>query len=209
MATALTSLTDFSHIMVFSINIKSYRAAEGDFPQEETLRFTDSVRTFVDEQGFTYTPLGPMVSVGQTTSNIQVGDDSFTFAISGIPQIRVREIINSDIKGSGVLVQRIFFSNSGTQITDLDYGFGLGNAGRFYGYVNNYSIEDVIDPRSRSSTITITFECNSISTVLKRSIRGLRTNPKDLRYLTNDQDFSFDRVPILAGENIIFGEPDK
>lgn len=208
MATALTSLTDFAHIMAFKINIKKYRAAEGDFPQEETLRFTDSIRTFVDEQGFTYTPLGPLVSIGDTTSNIQVSDDTFTFSISGLPQLAVREVINSEIKGSFVLVQRVFFTNSGTQITDLDYGFGLGNAGRFQGYINNYSIEDSIDPYSRNSAIRINFECNSVSSIYKRTTRGLRTNPKDLRYLTNDQDVSFDRVPILAGENIVFGEPE-
>lgn len=209
MATALTSLTDFAHIMVFSINIKKYRLNENDFPQEETLRFTDSVRTFVDEGGYTYTPLGPLVSIGQTSSDIQVKDDSFTFSISGVPQNRVKEIINSEVKGSRVLVQRVFFTTSGTQILDLDYGFGLGNAGRFYGYINNYSIEDNIDPVSRTSTITINFECNSASTVLKRHTAGLRTNPKDLRFLTNDQDVSFDRVPIIAGENIVFGEPDQ
>jgi hypothetical protein len=208
MTTALTSLTDIAHVILFSINIKRYRVNEGDFPQEETLRFTDSVRTFVDEQGFTYTPLGPLVAIGPTSSDIQVKDDSFTFSISGVPQIRVKEIINSEIKGSRVNVQRVFFETDGTQIVDLDYGFGLGNAGRFQGYINNYSIEDNIDPRNRTSTITINFECNSISTILKRSTRGLRTNPRDLRAITSPPDASFDRVPLLSGENFVWGKPD-
>jgi hypothetical protein len=207
LTTAIDNIDDFTHIMFFVITVAKYRTNDTDVFQQETLAFSDSFRTFTDANGVVYQPLGPLISISETASEIQIKDNSLTFSIAGIPDIRVKEIINSEIKGSRIEIQRQFWDNSGNQITDLDIGV-LGNVGRFFGYINNYSIVDDIDPLNKSSTVRINFECNSLTNILKRTVRGLRTNPKDLRYLTNDQDESFDRVPILAGENFIFGVPE-
>lgn len=204
MTTALSSLDHITSILAFEIYIPRYRTSATAFPTEQTLRFNDSVYNLTIN-GETSYGAGPLLTLSSTVSEIRPNSDDFSFTLSGIPQDRIKEVIHSEIKGSEVRVSRVFcYPGTKQIITDLDLSTG-GTVGRYRGRVSVYSIEDTIDPLTGESSIVITFECNSQISLLKNLVRGMRTNPVDLRYLTSDVDVSFDRVPNLKYANISWG----
>ena len=122
--------------------------------------------------------------------------------ISGIPNENVQEILYSDIKGSPISVYRVIFDSNTGDILAI-----TGNpAGRFFGYVNNYSIQNEIDVIELAGTTTVSFECGSFVNLLNTFVNGRRTNPVDQKEFFPG-DTSFDRVPNLVGSNYNFGAP--
>ena len=79
-------------------------------------------------------------------------------------------------------------------------------AGRFRGYVNNYSLQEEWDNQTRTATNTIVLQCASSVDVLNNKIAGRKTNPESQKrfYPT---DVSFDRVPNLENATFNFGAP--
>lgn len=207
MTTVLQDLRHIRSTLVFDITVYKYREEPTDFPSEQILRFNDSIYPLVGSGGEEYPGLGPLVNLSSTRSEIRPSDNTFTISLSGIPQLAVKQILNSDIKGSQVLVRRVFFyPGTNTIISDLDFT-SAGTAGRYFGYVSTYTIEDAVDRQTLTSSVILNLECNSYINIFNKITRGIRTNPKDLRYLTSDADTSFDRVPALKDSNFVFGAP--
>jgi hypothetical protein len=122
--------------------------------------------------------------------------------LSGIPTNSLNEILYSDIKGSKVDVYRMFFDS----ITGEKLNIAGNPAGRFSGYVANYSISEELDVEELAGTHTINLECASYITLLSTFVNGRRTNPSDQKLLY-PTDTSFDRVPSIMGANYNFGAP--
>lgn len=203
MTTALQDLDHLQSVLFVKIDIAEYRLNEGDFPQQEIIQINDSIWD-IDLSDGTYLGAGQLLSLTQTISEIRPGDDSLTISLSGVPSDRVREIINSNIKGSEISVSRgFYYPGTKSIISDLD-GTNAGIGGRFYGYISSYSIIDDVDRNTLTNTVTIVFECINIIGLEKLLTKGVRTNPRDWNYLY-PTDTIMNRVPALEGTTFVFG----
>lgn len=167
----------------------------------ETLLFSDHRETVVIA-GDTYVPLGRLVSVSPSNSDLRPSFQNFAIAVSGIPDSSIQSILASKVKGSTVTVRRgLFDVNTGSLIP------GAANpVVKFKGFVNNYSISEEYDIVNLRASNTIQYDCNSLIDVLSNKKAGRKTNPASMkRYYPND--VSFDRVPILVNTAFDFGKP--
>lgn len=181
------------------LNIEKYRTNPTGIPTNEIIRFSDYIRN-VTINGEEYLPLGKLVTIGTSKSEIKSAGDSMTITLSGIPTNSLNEILYSEMKGSVVNVYRVFFD----AITGEQLSITGNPAGRFSGYVNNYSITEDLDIEELQNTHVINLECSSYISLLKNFVNGRRTNPEDQKELYPG-DTSFDRVPSIMGTNYNFG----
>ena len=201
MSINLSGYTNVESGLFVRIDIENYRTTPGGSASNQILRFSDYYRTIVINSE-DYEPLGNLVNVGTAKSEIKTSGDTMNITISGIPNSNLQEILASDIKGSFVQVWRVLFDSTTGEVLSIS-----GNpAGRFFGYINNYNLQEELDVLELSGTNTIVFECASYFSLLNTFINGRRTNPVDQKYLYPG-DTSFDRVPNLIGSNYNFGAP--
>jgi len=190
-----------------TINLSSYKNVEtGMFvsmvvPNYGTLKFSDQFREIVID-GITYLPLGNLLGVSDTNSELVNSSGEVTLTISGIPNSSISEIVNNKIKGSKIKIWRAFFDATTKQLLNI-----TGNpVGRFQGIVTNYSLEEDYSPGSSDMRNTILLICTNNVAVLSTKITGRRTNYADHRALYAT-DPSMDRVSKLATTNFNFGSP--
>jgi hypothetical protein len=183
------------------IDVMYYKANSSATATNEILRFSD-YKGNVSINGETYLGLGRLVGISATTSELTSSTGSITITISGIPDASIAEIVNSRIKGSPVSVYRVVFDPATGQQLAID-----GNpAGRFFGIVTNYTLNEEFDYSTRTSSNTIALECGSRTDFLTNKVTGRKTNPKSQKSFY-PSDPSMDRVPNLIGANFNFGAP--
>jgi hypothetical protein len=197
----LSSYTSVETGLFVRIEVDYYKAAAGDTPTSTVLLFSD-YRGTVTINSESYVGLGKLLNITSTTSELKGSTSSVTVSISGIPDSSIAEIINSRMKGCPIKIYRVVFDPvTGTQLAIT------GNpAGRFFGIVSNYSLEEDYNIDERTSTNTISLICSSNMGFLENKISGRKTNPESMKrfYPT---DVSMDRVPNLVGANFNFGAP--
>lgn len=202
----LTPFESISVVNLFELRIPNYRIESTDSFQEKNFFFTDG--TSVVERGTDdYLAIGKLVVTEFGASNIRTADDSVVISLSGVPSQDVKEIINSEIKGCFVRVTRAFFDPKTAAPLPVRTDTGGNLVDRFVGYVSNYTISEIYDTVGLIGTATVNLECSSLVSTFKRGKKGLKTNPEELRALTNNQDISFDRIPNLIGAVYEFGVP--
>jgi hypothetical protein len=109
-------------------------------------------------------------------------------------------LVNSRIKGSPVTVYRVFFNPTTGQALNI-----AGNpTGRFFGIVNNFTLQEEFDYTTRTSKNTIALICASNISQLSNKIQGRRTNPFDEKSYF-PADLAMDRVPNIKDANYNFG----
>lgn len=165
------------------------------------LRFSD-YNTVVTIGGYEYIGLGKFVSITTSTSELKTSSGSITIGLSGIPNTSISEIQNMKIKGAQVIVLRVFFD----PVTGSVLSIAGNPVGRFFGIVNNYSLDEEFDADTRTSSNTISLICSSVTEVLTNKIAGRKTNPSSFKTFYPN-DVSMDRVPNLVGANFDFGAP--
>lgn len=175
-----------------------YRAQPGDTPITKSLYFSQyDVPVTID--GDVYAPLGNLLGITETTTELRVSPGQLSITIAGIPNSSIAEIVNSKMKGSTVNIWQVFFDPVTKQMINT-----AGNPmGRFQGLVNNWSLEEEY---SGSATNRILLVCSSTVEVLSNKIAGRATNPEDQKAVNNN-DVSMDRVLALAKSNFNFGAP--
>lgn len=208
MTVSLQSLDHIRSTLLVKIEIARYRTTEGAFPTQKTILFNDSIYDIVTSEGV-FLGMGGLTEIGSTKNAIRNQGSAVSIGLSGIPQENTREILYSDIKGSVVTIARgFFFPGTNTLISDLDIPVATGGfVGRFGGFISTYTIEDAVDQDTQTSTVNVVFECSPLTSLYKKITRGLRTNPKDLLFRTNNEDVSFNRVPALENKEFFFGKP--
>jgi hypothetical protein len=193
----LTSYTSVRTGLFVRLQIDQYRTASSGSYSSEVLKFSDYTST-VTISGEEYVPLGELLNITSSSSELRPSENPVTITISGIPTNNINEIVNSKIKGCPIRIYRGYFTIAGTQIGT----FG----GRFIGSVNNYSIQEEWDVATRTSTHMIMLECSSSVGLLGQKISGRKTNPQSQnRFYPSDR--SMDRVPTLKGTKFNFGAP--
>lgn len=201
MAIDLSSYTAIEAGLFVKIQVDYYKSSPSATPSSETLLFSD-YRGTVTVDGDEYVGLGKLLNISATSSELRSSTGSVTITISGIPNTSIAEIVNSRLKGSPVSIWRMVFD----PVTQTPLAITGNPAGRFFGIVSNYSLEEDHNIDTRTSTNTISMICTSNMEFLENKITGRKMNPKSMKALYPD-DVSFDRVPSLVGANFNFGAP--
>lgn len=197
----LQSVVSIQSGLFVRINVQYYKNSPTATPQQQILRFSDHIYP-VTINGEEYLGLGRLMGITATASNLRTTADQLSISISGIPNTSIAEIINSRIKGCPVEIYRVIFNPQTGQKLEIP-----GNpAGRFFGIINNYSLQEDYDNELRTSLNTIVMTCSSISEILSNKVSGRRTNPLDQKKFYPG-DLCFDRVTALVGSNFNFGAP--
>lgn len=211
MTTSLQSLDHIQSMLLIKWTIFNYREEPSDFPNTQVIRFTDSIRDkdFVEAGAtVTYSGLGPLVSFGNTKNSIRSSGSGTALGLSGVPDSEIKTLLASDIKGSRLEIYR-FLQYPGTDdaIADLDFTGGVtgGVIGRFLGFVNTFTINDDINHTSDTRLVEVVLDCVNNTHLVSKLVRGVRTNPKDVRYLSTDEA-GFDNVPSLYESEWYFGD---
>lgn len=197
MAINLTSYTNLRTALFVRLAIAQYRTSGAGAYSSQVLRFSDHNANFVIN-GETYIPLGKLMGITSTTSELRSSGNSITISLSGIQPGSIAEIVHSKIKGSEVKVFRAYFQENGTQIGATQQ--------RFVGSVNNYSLDETYEVFDLAASNTIQIECLSTVEILQNKTAGRRTSPESMKKYY-PSDVSFDRVPTLIGSQFDFGAP--
>jgi hypothetical protein len=170
-----------------------------DIPGYQVLKFSDfSVPYTINSES--YTALGQLLSISDSSSELRATPQEVTVAIAGIPNANVTDIINNPVKGSSIKIYRAFFDPSTGQLLSL----GGNPAQKFQGIVSNYDITDELDMGSLTGTITVTLTCTNVVELLNNKVAGRRTNTVDQKTYY-PSDISMDRVYALVNSNFNFG----
>lgn len=197
----LTSYTAVQSNLFVRIQVDEYRTTPGGSYTPVVLKFSDSLttRTINDEE---YLPLGSLMSVSSSSSELRVSGGNLNISISGVPDSSIAEIVNSKIKGCPVRIYRLFTNPTTGEVIDIE-----GNpSGRYRGFINNFSLTEELDNDTRTATNTITLVCASSVDVLQNKIAGRKTNPSSQKKFF-PSDLSMDRVPNLENATFNFGAP--
>lgn len=187
------------------IDLRSYSAIEQavmvkwEVPNFDTAYITDH-NIPITYAGNTYTNIGSLLGVSNTTSELTSTPGDITISLSGIPTGSIATILDQEIKGSMITIYRAFYNPNTHAALNINGGSNI--LMKFKGVVTNYAISDTVDISSLLAVSTITLSCNSIVEVLSNQYNGRRTNPADF-----PDDSSMGRVQALANSNFNFGAP--
>ena len=149
-----------------------------------------------------YVGLGSLMSITDTANELRATPQELSIVISGIPSSNQDLATNDLLRGSPISILRYVFD----PVTGEGLAIDDNPTGRFYGIVNNYSMEFETDSQDRSGTLSIVLNCSSTVEQLNNKVAGRKTTPEDMkRYAPGD--LSFDRVASLARSNFNFGAP--
>lgn len=194
------ALRDYEHInTALFVKIEVEKYWNGSTFVQETLSFTDHIVSFTYE-GTTYLPLGNLVNISSSRSELRSSSDTISIVISGVPNTRLEEVIKSEFRTSSVEIFRGFFKEDGTLETNIT----PNPVGRFKGFINSVSLNETWDSETRESSNTVSFDCQSYIDILAQKTAGRQTNPRSMKaFFPND--VSFDRVPKIANARYNFG----
>jgi len=199
MSINLSNYSTIETALFVNILCEHYKATPSANASVQTLTFSSyDIPQTID--GNVYTPLGGLLNISSTATELRSAPSEATVSVSGIPNSSIAEIVNSKIKGSSVYIFRAFFDGSTRQILNI-----AGNPmGKFTGQVVNYNLNEDFDPVEGVATNTIDIMCASIVEAMSNKVTGRRTNPIDQKkFFASDK--SFDRVLSLAKSNFNFG----
>lgn len=192
----LDAYTSIKTNLFVRLQVDQYRTTSTGSYVQEVLRFSDFSETFTIN-GESYVPLGELLGVTASVSEIRPSSNTLTLTISGIPTDSIAEIRYSKIKGAPIKIYRGWFNTlSGNQIGEIE--------GKFFGLVNNYAIGEEYDIDSRTASNFIELECATSVDILGQKLAGRKTNPQSQqRFYPND--LSMNRVPVIKSTKFNFG----
>ena len=165
-----------------------------------TLLFSDKLESTVIASD-TYVGLGKLLAISGSNSELRSSSQELTISLSGIPDSSITDIINSEIKGSPVIIRRGLFNASTGAFLSAVTGNPII---RFTGYVNNLSFEEDYDIDTKTSSNTMILTCASNVDILNNKVQGRKTNSESQRkYFPTD--LSMERVTSLESSYFDFG----
>jgi hypothetical protein len=195
MAINLTSYSGLRAATFVRISVTDYRTTPTGSYTPTVLTFSDHNSAFTIDSD-TYTPLGNLLGISDTSSELRQTNQDINITLSGIPNDNLGEVLYSKLKGSEVQVYRAYFTQAGAQIGSTQ--------GRWQGTVNNYNLDEEYEVLQTTATNTVQINCISSYNLLARKVAGLKTNPNSMKTYSA-LDTSFDRVPSLIGSQFDFG----
>ena len=187
------------------LNLNSYYSIQSNLFVKvtlsgSTLLFSDKLESTVIA-GDTYVGLGKLLAISGSNSELRSSSQELTISISGIPDSSITDIINSEIKGSPVIIRRGLFNAATGAFLSAVTGNPII---RFTGYVNNLSFEEDYDIDTKTSSNTMILTCASNVDILNNKVQGRKTNSESQRkYFPTD--LSMERVSTLESSYFDFG----
>lgn len=187
------------------LNLNSYYSIQSNLFVKvtipgSTLLFSDKLESTVIA-GDTYVGLGKLLAISGSNSELRSSSQELTISISGIPDSSITDIINSEIKGSPVIIRRGLFNAATGAFLSAVTGNPII---RFTGYVNNLSFDEEYDVDTKTSSNTMILTCASNVDILNNKVQGRKTNSESQRkYFPTD--LSMERVSTLESSYFDFG----
>ena len=195
----LTSYDAIESNLLVKIEVANYKANAAATPIAKDLLFSDRLEEYADGAD-SYVALGNFLNITSSASELRVSGYDLTISIAGIPDTSIYEIVNSDIKGSKITVQRALFDGSDGSLISVT----PNPVTRFLGYVNNLALDEDYDVVNRTSTNTLVLSCTSVVDVMNNKIAGRKTNSSSQKRFYST-DISMDRVSRLEDTKFNFG----
>jgi len=194
----LDSYTSVKTGLFVRLQIDEYRTSSGGSYSAQVLTFSD-FDTAITINGEVYTPLGELLNISPSSSELRASSNTITVTLSGVPTNSINEIVHSKIKSAPIKIYRGYFDVATDTLIDTVEA-------RFIGSVNNYSLQEEFDLEARDATNLVLLECASTVDLLSQKISGRKTNPESHQkfYPT---DTAMSRVPTLKGTKFDFGAP--
>ncbi len=190
----LDAYTGIKTSLFVKIEVEEYRTSAGASYAPEVLTFSDHNETIAIGSDL-YIPLGNLLGVTSSQSDLRPTGNNVNITISGIPDSNLAEIIHSKIKGSRVTIYRAYYDiSTNVQINSMQF--------RYKGVVNNYGLEEEYDVLAKEATNTILIECLSNVDVLANKVAGRRTNPDSMKKFYST-DKGFDNITSLKNDRLI------
>jgi len=145
--------------------------------------------------------MGSYMGVSEIQSDMKATSTDVKLTISGLNPANIALVLGANIKGSNLTIWR-GFTDSNNQL--LTIGGVLQFFQRYQGIINNISIAETFDERTRERAATCIMSSASMRLVLDSRIAGIKTNPSSWRFLYPN-DASMDRVPAIASTYFNFG----
>jgi hypothetical protein len=142
------------------------------------------------------------LAITESQADLRITSSELTLSVSGIPTDNLADLVNDDIRGSRLEVDRVVFDPT----TGVVLAIPGNPAGRFRGFVNTVSVSEDWDTATRDASLVINLVATSQVGLLANRRAGRATNPWEQRGLYSG-DKSFDRVPNIANANYNFGAP--
>lgn len=163
----------------------------------DTYTFSSSYkRETID--GVEYTALGGLIAVGNQQRDLSATSYDTTIVLAGVDPANIATVLNSNIRGSEVVISRGFYNSGGT-LTNV--------YPRFRGIVTGYSISETLE--DTNNTFLVSINCSSYKTILENNVSGRRTNRDVWNQWYSGADTSMDNVEKLNGAYFDFGVPVK
>jgi hypothetical protein len=159
--------------------------------------------------GNDYRTMGSFLNITDMQNDLRATNNQLTVSLSGIPTSDdtpnfLNIVLNEKIKGSRIVISRIFFPNgyipsNSALLSSYVYQ-------RYNGYVSNYSLGENWDQDNRLVSNTISLQCSNINAIIEKQYTGRRTNQGDQdKWFSGDTGFY--RVKLLADTQFDFGKP--
>jgi hypothetical protein len=159
--------------------------------------------------GNDYRAMGSFLGITEMQNDLRSTNNQLTVSLSGIPTSDdtpnfLNITLNSKIKGSRVVISRIFFPDGFIPSTSALLDTYVYQ--RYNGYVSNYSLGENWDQDNRLVSNTISLQCSNINAIIEKQFSGRRTNSGDQqKYFPTDTGMY--RVKLLADTQFDFGKP--
>lgn len=174
-----------------------------DIAGYQVLRFSDFNQPFVID-GETYSNIGSLLSIGESSNEVRVLDKRITVGISGIPAGSVTEFLANNPRSSRIIIRQVFFD----PVTQQQLSIAGNPAIKFSGLVDNFSTVEEWNNDTRTTDFTILLNCVSEISYLRTTIAGRRTNDRDQKRLF-PSDQSMSRVFTISKTQFQFGKPEE
>jgi hypothetical protein len=163
----------------------------------ETATFTDWPYNYTLGT-VSYTGLGQLMTITDTTSELAITRQQVTITISGLAANAISRVLSTNIKGSAISVQRALFDPQTHQLLSVS----PNPMGKFQGYVNNYAVNETWSGTTTTNTVSLI--CNSRIDQHTNKVSGRRTNPADETYWF-PADTAMANIRAIASTTYNFG----
>lgn len=196
MATTITSVDTENAIRYANFVSLEFASAAFESNTIGTLYMSDADRPYTID-GNNYTALSWLMNVSEISQSFRSTQSDVTITINDLTTNGDSNFISEtfflqSLRGGEVDIKRSFFNAAGDVLETINV---------YHGIVSNVAIDEQMENGVQS--ITVSFSCVSIDSVLERTVSGQRTNGTSRRKFYPG-DISFDRVAYVQNSKLGF-----
>ena len=147
--------------------------------------------------GYVYSPIGGLLSVGVQQRDLSVTSASTSLTVSGLGPENIYLVLEEKIKGAKLEIWRGFYDDN--QVLNTTSSPPVK---RYSGIVTSYNITE--ERAGQDDNFLVTINASSYKLVLQNKTSGRRTNPNSWTQFFPD-DTSMNNINSLTGRKFDFG----